>query len=134
MQQRGVAFGVLSLAALLVLAWGPALPAASPLGQGVPPPRPAEPGPTAQAMGVREASWSPDGKRLGRHLFRCDLDHGARRQGGQAAPAPTGGLGEPARSGLGRPRRPVDRVFAAETSGEFDLWMVPASGGSARGN
>src|SRR5215469_10043493 len=61
MQPRSVALGVLSLAALGVMVWGPTPQAAPARATQTPKASAAS---TAEATGVREAAWSPDGKRL----------------------------------------------------------------------
>ena len=59
MRQRGVTLGVVCAATCAVLAAGP-----SPQASSQAPSTPAAPAPKPQATGVREAAWSPDGKRL----------------------------------------------------------------------
>jgi gamma-glutamyltranspeptidase/glutathione hydrolase len=129
MQQRGVAVGVLSLAALGVLASGPASHAASSLAQGEPSRSPTA-NPTAQATGVREASWSPDGKRLAVTYFDAIWTMAPDgKEAKRLVPRPTAweSQRDPTWSPDGR-----SIALAAETNGEFDLWIAPAAGGPAR--
>ncbi|MFI5178141.1 MAG: gamma-glutamyltransferase, partial [Vicinamibacterales bacterium] len=88
--------------------------------------RPAGAGPT----GVREAAWSPDGKRLaaswfdaiwtmtpdGKDAKRVTTTHGDWTSERDPAWSPDG----------------QSIAFSAETNGEFDLWVAPAKSGTAR--
>ena len=81
------------------------------------------------APGVREAAWSPDGKRLvvswfdqlwtmapdGKDQKRLSITPGGFTSERDAAFSPDG----------------KTIAFAAETNGQFDVWTVPAAGGAA---
>jgi gamma-glutamyltranspeptidase/glutathione hydrolase len=80
--------------------------------------------------GVREAAWSPDGKRLA--VSRYDAvwtmapdGKGAKR----VVPKPGDWIAErdPAWSPDGK-----SLAFSASSAGQFDVWIAPASGGTAR--
>jgi gamma-glutamyltranspeptidase / glutathione hydrolase len=84
---------------------------------------------TTPPAGVREAAWSPDGKRLA--VSRFDLLWTMAPDGRDAKRIVT-------RPGDWIAERDPDWspdgksiAFAAETNGQFDLWMVPSSGGAA---
>ena len=82
------------------------------------------------SAGVRESSWSPDGKRLAVTYYDAIWTI-----------APDGKEGRdlfPKADGWISARDPVwspdgkSIVFAAEANGEFDLWIAPAAGGTPR--
>ena len=80
--------------------------------------------------GIREAAWSPDGRRLAASRFdvlwtMAPDGTGARR----VMPRPGDWIAErdPAWSPDGR-----SIAFSAHTAGEYDVWIVPAAGGTPR--
>jgi gamma-glutamyltranspeptidase len=87
-------------------------------------------GAQAPPSGIREAAWSPDGERLA--VSRFDLIWTMTPDGGNAkrlVPRPIDWIAErdPAWSPDGR-----SIAFGASTSGEFDVWVAPAGGGTPR--
>jgi gamma-glutamyltranspeptidase / glutathione hydrolase len=85
---------------------------------------------TTVATGVREAAWSPDGKRLAATWFETIWTMTPEgRDPRRLVPKPEGWAAErdPAWSPDGR-----SIAFSASTNGQFDLWIAPASGGAAR--
>jgi len=86
--------------------------------------------PKPAAVGVREAAWSPDGRRLAISYY--DEIWTTTPDGKDAHRVVTKDQGwtterDPAWSPDGK-----SIAFAAETNGEFDLWVVAAGGGAAR--
>jgi gamma-glutamyltranspeptidase / glutathione hydrolase len=83
-----------------------------------------------QVTGVREAAWSPDGARLAVTWFDAiwTMTPDGRRAR-RVVTQPAGWVAErdPAWSPDGR-----WLAFSAETGSEFDVWVVPAGGGTAR--
>ena len=80
--------------------------------------------------GVREAAWSPDGRRLAVSWFDAlwtMSPTGGDRKRVVAPPGTWTSERDPAWSPDGR-----SIAFAAATDGEFDVWVVPASAGTAR--
>jgi gamma-glutamyltranspeptidase len=80
--------------------------------------------------GVREPAWSPDGRRLAASWF--DVIWTMTPEGRDAkrvVARPAGWISErdPAWSPDGR-----SIAFSANTNGEYDVWIAPASGGAAR--
>jgi len=84
----------------------------------------------AVATGVREAAWSPDGRRLAVTWFDAVWTMTPEgRDAKRVVTKPDGWISErdPAWSPDGR-----TIAFSANTNGQFDVWTAPASGGSAR--
>ncbi|HEY7474933.1 MAG TPA: hypothetical protein VH679_07970, partial [Vicinamibacterales bacterium] len=84
----------------------------------------------AVASGVREAAWSPDGKRVAVTRFEtiwtmAPDGRDARRL--VVKPESWAAERDPAWSPDGK-----SIVFSASTNGQFDLWIAPATGGAAR--
>jgi gamma-glutamyltranspeptidase len=80
--------------------------------------------------GIREASWSPDGKRIAATWFDAIWTMTADgRDPKRLVPKPDDWIGErdPDWSPDGK-----SIAFSARTHGEFDVWVAPASGGAAR--
>ena len=99
---------------------------AVPAGSGDPQDKPDQ----AVASGVREAAWSPDGKRVAATRFETIWTMAPDgRDARRLVSKPDGWAAErdPAWSPDGK-----SIAFSASTNGQFDLWMAPASGGSAR--
>jgi len=87
-------------------------------------------GPAAVTTGVREAAWSPDGKRLAATWFDAIwtmTPDGKDMKRVVSAPQGSASERDPAWSRDGK-----QIAFAANTNGEFDLWVAPAGGGTAR--
>ena len=79
----------------------------------------------AGATGVREAAWSPDGKRLAATWFDAIWTMTPDgKDPKRVVPAPQGWAAErdPAWSPDGK-----SIAFSASTNGEFDLWIAPAA-------
>lgn len=97
---------------------------------GAPPKYPQSPDNTTSTTGVREAAWSPDGKRIAvtwyDAIWTMTPDGKAPKR---VVSAPQGWAAErdPVWSPDGRAI-----VFSASLDGYFDLWMVPAGGGAPR--
>lgn len=122
MRQLDVSSNVVALATLAVVAFTFATPAARPV-QG-------SSNEKAQATGVREASWSPDSKRLAVTYYDEIWTMGPDgREARPLLPKAAGWTSErdPAWSPDGR-----SIAFAAQTNDEFDLWVTSATGGSPR--
>jgi Tol biopolymer transport system component len=84
----------------------------------------------AVTAGVREAAWSPDGKRVAVSWFDAVWTMTPEgRDARRLAPKPEGWIVErdPAWSADGK-----SIAFSASTNGHFDIWITPASGGTAR--
>jgi gamma-glutamyltranspeptidase len=84
----------------------------------------------AVTTGVREAAWSPDGKRLAVTWFDAIwtmAPDGKDPKRVVAAPQGWAAERDPAWSHDGK-----SIVFSASLDGYFDLWMAPAGGGAAR--
>lgn len=84
----------------------------------------------AAPSGIREAAWSPDGRRLAATWF--DAIWTMRPDGGDrrrlvTRPGDWASERDPAWSPDGR-----EVAFAASANGEFDVWIAPAGGGAAR--
>jgi gamma-glutamyltranspeptidase/glutathione hydrolase len=95
---------------------------------GAMPPRAQEPAPLT--TGVREAAWSPDGRRLAATWFDAIWTMNADGRDSKRVVATVQGWAaerDPAWSPDGR-----TIAFSASTNGEFDLWVAPAAGGAAR--
>ena len=93
---------------------------------------PQTPAPAAAAItsGVREAAWSPDGKRLAVTWFDAIWTMAPDgKDAKRLISAPQGWAAErdPVWSPDGK-----SIVFSASLDGHFDLWTVPSSGGAAR--
>ena len=84
----------------------------------------------AVASGVREAAWSPDGRRVAATRFETIWTMAPDgRDARRLVSKPDGWAAErdPAWSPDGK-----SIAFSASTNGQFDLWMAPAAGGAAR--
>ena len=110
-------------AVLLAFAAGASVPLRSASQQAAPV---ANAGPT----GVREASWSPDSKRLAVSWFDVVWTMSPDGKDAKRLVSPAGDWiseRDPAWSPDGQ-----SIAFAAEHAGEFDLWIAPAKGGAAK--
>src|SRR6187549_697651 len=101
-------------------------PQARPAGQATPAPTAAIAGPS----GIREAAWSPDGKRLAASWF--DVIWTMAPDGKDAKKLVTKpenwiAQRDPAWSPDGK-----SIAFSASTDGQFDIWIAPAAGGATR--
>ena len=86
--------------------------------------------PAAITTGVREASWSPDGRRIAVTWFDAIWTMNPDgRDMKRVVTAPQGWAAErdPAWSPDGK-----SIAFSASTNGRFDLWVAPANGGAPR--
>ena len=115
--------GVISIAVLLAFAAGGSVSLRSASQQ-------AAPSTGAGPTGVREAAWAPDSKRLAASWF--DAIWTMTPEGKDAkrvVTSPTDFTVErdPAWSPDGQ-----SIAFSAEQKGEFDIWIAPAKGGTAR--
>ncbi len=134
MRRSDVSLGIVSLVACVGVAARPALQGSSPAPRT----------PTAQAsqdpqapqettrvsVGVRETSWAPDGKHLAVTYYDAIWTMAPDgRDARELLRKPVGWISarDPAWSPDGK-----SIAFAAETNGEFDLWVAPASGGTPR--
>jgi gamma-glutamyltranspeptidase len=80
--------------------------------------------------GIREAAWSPDGKRLAATWFDAlwtMAPDGRDPKRAVTKPGEWVSERDPAWSPDGQ-----SIAFSADTSGQFDIWVVPAAGGAAR--
>jgi gamma-glutamyltranspeptidase len=80
--------------------------------------------------GVREAAWAPDGRRIAAAWFDAIWTMNPEgRSPRRLVSRPAGWVSErdPAWSPDGR-----SIAFSADTDGQFDIWVAPASGGDAR--
>jgi gamma-glutamyltranspeptidase len=85
---------------------------------------------TSVTTGVREASWSPDGKRLAITWFDAIWTVTPEgRDAKRVVSKPDAWVSErdPAWSPDGK-----SIAFAASTNGQFDIWIAPAGGGQAK--
>ncbi len=79
---------------------------------------------TAITAGVREAAWSPDGKRIAVTLYDAIWTMGPDgKDPKRVVPSPQGWAAErdPVWSPDGK-----SIAFSASTNGEFDVWIAPA--------
>src|SRR5687767_3656723 len=86
--------------------------------------------PAAITTGVREAAWSPDGRRIAVTWFDAIWTMNPDgRDMKRVVTAPQGWAAErdPAWSPDGK-----SIAFSASTNGRFDLWVAPANGGAPR--
>ena len=93
-------------------------------------PQQAKPAADAGPTGVREAAWSPDGKRLAVSWFDVIWTMTPDGKDAKRIVSPAGewiSERDPAWSPDGQ-----SIAFSAEHAGEFDLWMAPAKGGAAK--
>ena len=86
-------------------------------------------GSAAGPTGIREASWSPDGKHLAVSWFDAIWTMAPDGRGPKRVvkhPGPWVAERDPAWSPDGRAI-----AFSAETDGQFDIWVAPSGGGTA---
>ena len=84
----------------------------------------------AVTTGVREAAWSPDGKRIAVTWYDAIWTMGPDgKDPKRLVPSPQGWAAErdPVWSPDGK-----SIAFSASTNGEFDVWIAPTGGGQAR--
>src|SRR5579863_5837757 len=137
MRRSDVSLGIVSLSAFIVFAASPTPLASS---RAVPRPTPQAPDrassspapqvPSRVSTGVRETSWSPDGKHLAVTYYDAIWTMAPDGREAKALFPSAGGwisARDPAWSPDGKAI-----AFAAETDGEFDLWIVSATGGTPR--
>lgn len=99
-------------------------------GSGAPGAAPQAAAASPQVTGVREAAWSPDGKRVAVTWFDAIWTMTPDGRGTKRVVSRPAGWTlerDPAWSPDGRLL-----AFSAETDGAFDVWVVPAGGGTAR--
>ena len=116
-----------AVAALLAMGAAGILPSVSATGGQQ---QPGVTEPTAITTGVREAAWSPDGKRIAVTWFDAIWTMTPDgRDMKRVVSAPQGWAAErdPVWSPDGR-----SSAFSASTNGRFDLWVAPAGGGAPR--
>src|SRR4051794_19154189 len=96
-------------------------------------PRPASaqaPAPAPLSSGVREAAWSPDGKRLAVTWYDAIWTMGPDgKDSKRLVGKPAGWIVE--RDAAWAPDG-KSIAFAAKSQGEFDIWIASATGGSPR--
>jgi gamma-glutamyltranspeptidase/glutathione hydrolase len=137
MRRSDVSLGIVSLSAFIVFAASPtphassrAVPRPTPQARGRAASSPAPQVPSRVSTGVRETSWSPDGKRLAVTYYDAIWTMAPDGRAAKALfPNAVGWISarDPAWSPDGK-----SIAFAAETDGEFDLWIVSATGGAPR--
>jgi gamma-glutamyltranspeptidase len=91
---------------------------------------PASQEPAAVTTGVREAAWSPDGKRIAATWYDAIWTMGPDGKDPKRLVAVAQGWAaerDPVWSPDGK-----SIAFSASTNGEFDIWIAPANGGQAR--
>src|SRR5262245_5244263 len=86
--------------------------------------------PAAITTGVREAAWSPDGKRIAATWYDAIWTMGPEgKDPKRLVAAPQGWAAE--RDAAWSPDG-KSIAFSASTNGEFDLWIAPSNGGTPR--